>query len=164
MKPPKLPVADAFNELESDRLKGTHHCFQTLVLCFLVAFFASTLEFVALIYLMPNKNQFACKLEGLKSDWNHVGGQETPRFTNLTPGEHALYAKASAMDRLRLSDGKRAKITVTQAFLNTWWFKILLVSAIAMGVYLAMYLRRLRKRNLELETSVHDRTSQLAVS
>ncbi len=163
MKPPKQPVADAFNAPESDRLRGVLHGFQVLVFFFLVGFFPSTLEFIALNYLMPNKSHFTCKLEGLKSNWNLGGYEETPTYTNLAPREYVLHAKASVIDRSWPGNGKMAKIIFAQAFWNTWWFKIFLVFAIAVCVYLAMYvrLRRLRKKNLELETRVHDRTSQL---
>ena len=122
-----------------------------------------TLEFAALNYLMPNKIQYAYKLEGLESHWNFVGKQHTATYTSLDPGEYFFHAKASNSDGIWPVDGKVLKIIVLPPFWKTWWFRVLFVISFVAFVYLVIHARerQLWKKNIELEARVTDRTSQL---
>lgn len=122
-----------------------------------------TLEFMALNYVMPDKIQYAYKLEGLEADWNFVNNQHTATYTNLDPGQYFFHVKASTNDGSWSEDGKVMKIIITPPVWKRWWFKGLLTIALATVIYLVMYtrVRRLRKKNIELEARVNDRTAQL---
>ncbi len=122
-----------------------------------------TLEFVALNYLMPEKNQYAYMLEGLETHWNFVGNQHTATYTNLDPGVYLFHVKASNNDGLWTDQARVLKIIVTPPFWKTWWFKTLLIIAFVFLVYLVIFarVRQLRKKNIELEARVNDRTAQL---
>ncbi len=57
-----------------------------------------TFEFSALNYILPEKNQYAYKLEGFDKNWNFVGNKRSATYTNLDPGEYILKVKASNND------------------------------------------------------------------
>ncbi|HEX6223348.1 MAG TPA: two-component regulator propeller domain-containing protein [Chryseolinea sp.] len=122
-----------------------------------------TLEFAALNDLMPGKTQYAYKLEGLETNWNFVGNQNSATYTNLDPGEYTFHAKASNNDGVWAEDGKILKIVILPPFWKTWWFRSLFVVTFVAVVYLMIYNRerQLREKNIELEARVNDRTSQL---
>lgn len=122
-----------------------------------------TLEFLAVNYMMPEKIRYAYKLQGLEEQWNFVDNQQTATYTNLDPGVYYFHVKASNNDGIWPEDGKVLKITVTPPFWKTWWFRTLVIVSAVLSVYVAIYLRvhQLRKKNIELEERVADRTSQL---
>jgi ligand-binding sensor domain-containing protein/signal transduction histidine kinase len=122
-----------------------------------------TLEFAALNNIMPDKREYAYKLEPLESNWNFVGNQHTATYTNLDPGEYHFRVKASNDDGAWEEDEKTLKITVTPPFWRAWWFKILLITFLSSSIYVAIYMRvrHLRKKNIKLEARVNDRTAQL---
>jgi hypothetical protein len=45
-----------------------------------------TLEFSALHFAQPKRNQYAYYLEGFEDTWNFVEGQRIATYTNLDPG------------------------------------------------------------------------------
>ena len=122
-----------------------------------------TLDFIALNSMVPDKNQFAYRLEGLEKNWNFVGNQRTATYTNLDPGVYFFHVKASNNEGAWPADGKVLKIIVTPPVWKTWWFRTSLIISFIISVYLVIYsrVRQLRKKNIELEARVNDRTSQL---
>jgi signal transduction histidine kinase/ligand-binding sensor domain-containing protein len=122
-----------------------------------------TLEFAALNDLMPDKIQYAYRLEGLEANWNFVGNQNAATYTNLDPGKYVFHAKASNSDGLWPEDGKILRIIINPPFWKTWWFRTLFVISFVASVYMVIYARerQLREKNIELEERVSERTSQL---
>ncbi len=122
-----------------------------------------TLEFVALNYMTLDKIQYAYKLEGLETNWNFVDKQYTATYTNLDPGEYFFHVKASSNDGSWADDGKILKIIITPPFWKTWWFRIFLIGSFIFSVFFVIQsrVRQLRKKNIELEARVSERTSQL---
>jgi len=122
-----------------------------------------TLEYIALNDLLPEKNQYAYRLEGLESQWNFMDDQHSATYTNLDPGVYYFHVKATNNDGVWGGDGRVLKIIITPPFWKTWWFKTLLIATLIACVYLVIYnrVRHLRRKNIELETRVNDRTAQL---
>jgi signal transduction histidine kinase/ligand-binding sensor domain-containing protein/DNA-binding response OmpR family regulator len=76
-----------------------------------------TLEFAALDFIAPEKNQYAYYLEGFEKSWNYVGNQHSVTYTNLNPGKYIFKIKASNNDGLWNEKVVSLKITV----LPPWW-------------------------------------------
>ncbi len=122
-----------------------------------------TIEFAALNYLVPEKNRYAYRLSGLESDWNMVGTQHSASYAGLGPGDYVFEVRASNNDGVWNDEGASLRIRVTPPFWMTVWFRLLLVSTLAVAVF-AAYRRRLSRvevRREELERLVAARTSEL---
>ena len=57
-------------------------------------------EFVALNYLLPEKNSYAYKLEGYEDEWNYSGRSRIASYMNLKPGAYTFRAKGSNNDNV----------------------------------------------------------------
>ncbi len=106
-----------------------------------------TLEFSALDYTQPEKNQYVFKLEGFEKDWNYVGTKHTATYTNLDPGGYILRVKGSNNDGVWNEDGIALPIIITPPFWATIWFRLLLVVA-AIGIVFWIYKWRIQARDL----------------
>ncbi|HEY9047147.1 MAG TPA: two-component regulator propeller domain-containing protein [Ohtaekwangia sp.] len=121
-----------------------------------------TLEFAALNYILPEKNQYAYKLEGFDKEWNYVGNKRTATYTNLDPGEYTFHVRGSNNDGLWNEDGARVKIIITPPYWYRWWFRVLMVFLVVGGIYLFVRIRvhRVHKQKQELEHQVKVRTME----
>jgi signal transduction histidine kinase/ligand-binding sensor domain-containing protein/DNA-binding response OmpR family regulator len=79
-----------------------------------------SLEFAALNYSNPEKNQYAYKLEGFNNDWLTTdGAQRKVTYTNLDPGTYMFRVKASNGDGVWNEKGAALKITILPPFWRT---------------------------------------------
>ncbi|WP_460541492.1 hybrid sensor histidine kinase/response regulator, partial [Echinicola sediminis] len=107
------------------------------------------MEFVALSYSQPEKNQYAYMLEGFDSDWNYIGNKHAATYTNLDAGDYVFKVKASNNDGLWNEKGASLSITVKPAPWKSWWaYLIYSVVLIAIVMVIRHYvLIRIRERN-----------------
>jgi PAS domain S-box-containing protein len=122
-----------------------------------------TLDFAALNSLVPEKNQYAYRLEGLERDWNLVGTRHSATYTGLAPGSYLFRVRGSNNDGVWNEAGASLRIRVTPPFWKALWFRALLAFALSAAAF-AAYRRRLRgveARRLELEGLVTERTGAL---
>ncbi|MBN0988197.1 hybrid sensor histidine kinase/response regulator [Amphritea pacifica] len=126
-----------------------------------------SLEFAALDYRAPEKNQYAYILEGFNQNWistNSANRHAT--YTNLDPGDYTFRVKASNNDSVWNELGTTLEITILPPWWATWWFRVL-VAVFIVALILAGYryrLRNLRKKTVELEREVALRTRELTES
>lgn len=106
-----------------------------------------SLEFAALDFTVPRANSYLYQLEGFRPQWTALGPKHEVTFTNLDPGTYTLRVRASNSDGVWNETGAAVRIVVTPPFWATWWFRVLLVAALA-GALTAAY--RTRVRSLEL--------------
>lgn len=79
-----------------------------------------SLEFAALNYSNPEKNQYAYKLEGFNKDWLTTDGtRRTVTYTNLDPGKYIFHVKASNGDGVWNEQGTALAITILPPFWKT---------------------------------------------
>jgi signal transduction histidine kinase/ligand-binding sensor domain-containing protein/DNA-binding response OmpR family regulator len=79
-----------------------------------------SLEFAALNYSNPEKNQYAYKLEGFNNDWLTTdGSHRTITYTNLDPGKYIFRVKASNGDGVWNEKGTALLITILPPFWKT---------------------------------------------
>ena len=99
-----------------------------------------SVEFVALNYVNPQKNQYAYRLLGYDDDWVRPGpGQRTATFTNLPAGHYTLQVKASNGEGVWSRVPASLQFNVLAPWYKTWW-AYLLYGVAALGV-VALYRR-----------------------
>lgn len=116
-------------------------------------------------FLSPEKVNYRYQLKGYDNQWNVVGSDRRyANYTNLSPGEYVFTVEAS--DSYGAWTNLSRSIKVNIAF--PWWRSYLayaaLILLIVSGVYFIVSIRTraLRLRSEELETSVRERTIELA--
>jgi serine phosphatase RsbU (regulator of sigma subunit) len=122
-----------------------------------------SLNFVALNFLSPEKNQYAYMLEGMEQEWNEVGNNRTATYTNLLPGKYIFRVKASNNDGVWNEKGIALSIIMEPPFWQSWWFKLLIAFSIIGGA-VSFYKIRINVVNAQkknLEHQVEERTLDL---
>ncbi|SEM67398.1 Two component regulator propeller [bacterium A37T11] len=112
-----------------------------------------TLDFAVLNYILPEKNQYAYKLEGLDKDWNIVN-TPSATYTSLAPGHYTLLAKGANNDGIWNDKVARLEIEILPAPWQTWWAYVLYaIGTIFLAVLVIKHIRdrSLLKHQLQLE-------------
>jgi signal transduction histidine kinase/ligand-binding sensor domain-containing protein/DNA-binding response OmpR family regulator len=79
-----------------------------------------SIEFAALNYFHPEKNEYKYRLEGFNSDWLSADGKSRKvTYTNLDPGDYVFSVKAANNDGFWNDKGAHLKITVLPPFWKT---------------------------------------------
>ena len=112
-----------------DHLKEIHLSYKDNVI---------TLNYAALSYCTPQKNQYAYMLEGFDKGWNYVGSQHSTTYTNLPAGTYTFRVKASNNDNIWNEEGTSIRIIVHPPFYLSLPFKIgyVLLFLLALGLLL----------------------------
>lgn len=127
-----------------------------------------TFKFSALNYLVPQKNQYAYRLEGLSNDedWHYVNAdQRLATYTNLAAGTYYFRLKAANNDGLWNETEKTVTIKVLPPFWKTWWAYLIYFIVFATVLYLFYHysLKTAKLRNeLHYEHLSHVKDQELA--
>lgn len=106
-----------------------------------------SLEYTALSYFAPEKNEYAFMLEGFDREWNYVGNQRRTTYTNLSPGEYTFRVKASNNDGIWNDTGLTLKIVITPPFWRTNVAIVLyIVIYIVAMIFISKYIRKINAR------------------
>jgi signal transduction histidine kinase/ligand-binding sensor domain-containing protein/CheY-like chemotaxis protein len=125
-----------------------------------------TLEFSALNYSLPEKNQYAYKLEGFDKTWNYVGTKHTATYTNLDAGDYTFRVKASNNDGVWNEQGTSLIIHILPPWWHSWWFRTTAGLAV-LGLGVSLYrlrIRAIKLQNKKLENLVDTRTKELQIA
>lgn len=76
-----------------------------------------TIDFIAVNYSYPARNEFAYYLEGFEDSWNYVGSKRSATYTNLAPGKYIFKVKASEKNGVWSVKPLELKIEI----LPPWW-------------------------------------------
>ena len=121
-------------------------------------------SFAAINYTHPEKNQYAYLMEGFEIDWNYTdASRRYVTYTNLDPGEYTFRVKASNNDGVWNEKGVSLKIVILAPWWDTWWFRLIIISAIIL-LFVAIFLsrvRQLKNQKILLEKSVAIKTAEL---
>ncbi len=113
-----------------------------------------TLEFAALDYMNPGKNQYAYQLEGIDNDWVYCGNRRYANYTGISPGDYIFSVKGSNNDGYWNEAGTSLAITILPPPWRTWWaYSLYALFLLGLIVAWRRYdLKRQRlKQDLELE-------------
>ncbi|MBN2521319.1 MAG: hypothetical protein JXB17_12475 [Bacteroidales bacterium] len=122
-----------------------------------------TFEFLAINMIQPEKNQYACMMEGFDKGWNFKGPKREITYTNLNPGKYIFKVIASNNDGVWNYEGASLKIIIKPPWWKTLWFNALLIIFIT-SIILFIYFYRInliKKQKRKLEKEVEVRTKEL---
>jgi len=111
-------------------------------------------------------NEFDCqyRLQGFNDEWILFDKNERViRFSYIPSGKYDLQVRLVRKDNAKVVDTIHLKITVLTPWWATWWAKLFIVLAFcALSLIVALYrIRLVKRRNLELEQKVDERTNAL---
>ncbi len=109
-----------------------------------------SIEFAALDFNNPGRNQYAYKMEGLNREWVGLGTQRRVNFSGLSPGEYLFRVKGSNNDGLWNEEGISLRIRIRPPFWRTGWF-IVLLAGLGAGLIAAAWRLRSRYRALQFQ-------------
>lgn len=104
-----------------------------------------TVDFIALHYHEPAKNQYAYKLEGFQQDWTNCGNSHQVNFSQLPAGKYIFKVIASNSDGYFNPQGDALTIIITPPFYQTIWFYLALLGFIAIVLWL-LHIYRLQMK------------------
>jgi signal transduction histidine kinase/ligand-binding sensor domain-containing protein len=122
-----------------------------------------TFYFSVMDYTVPEKNQYAYRMEGFDDDWTYSGNKREVTYTNLNPGDYVFHVKGSNNDGLWNEKGSSIIITILPPWWKTVWFKIL-VGIVVILIFVLFYLSRVRQfkaQQIKLEEMVALKTIEL---
>ncbi len=123
------------------------------------------LNFAALNFCDPEKNQFAYRLKGFDESWVYTtNNKATATYTNLDPGKYSFEVKAANNDGVWNEKGVQLELDVPFALYETVGFQFCALMSLLLGAIFGVkfYNKRLRISNKEMEKLVSERTKELA--
>jgi ligand-binding sensor domain-containing protein/signal transduction histidine kinase len=120
-------------------------------------------EFAALDFGVPEKNQYAYKLEGFDKDWIYAGTRRYASYTNLRGGEYVFRVIGSNQDGVWNDTGALVRIKIIPPVWQQWWFiggALLAMLSTAVGSY-RLRVVRIQNQNRQLEAQVRERTREI---
>ncbi|WP_299129112.1 hybrid sensor histidine kinase/response regulator transcription factor [uncultured Winogradskyella sp.] len=108
-----------------------------------------TIDYEAISYTRPEKNQYAYFLDGFDENWNYVGSKTSATYTNLESGNYRFKLKVSNNDNLWNEASTILKINVLPPWWKTIWAYLLYMLLLVLAIYAVMfyYKKRISERN-----------------
>ncbi len=109
-------------------------------------------EFASLHYAAPGSNQYAYRMDGFDTEWNHTdAGRRIVTYTNLSSGEYVFRVKGSNSDGVWNEEAASIRVIIAPPFWQTLWFKILMLVIIAGCVFWIYKWREMIAQQREME-------------
>lgn len=137
-------------------LPGTYFDGDTIVLTHDDNFFS--VEFAALDYTNPVKNQYKYKLKNVTSEWIMTSAEKNvAEFTELSPGTYTFLLQGSNSDGLWNEQGLELKIIIKPAWYQTIFFRVGFLAIIIGILFILIHgrIKRIRKEH-QVEKQMFD--------
>lgn len=135
---PENPIIKSPLSSENSRIELSHH------------HNSLTIEFAALSFCTPEKNQYAYFLEGFDEDWNDVGDRNRATYTNLPPGTYTFKVEGTNNDAVWSDQPATLEIIVHPHPLLSPSFKVLYgIFAVALLIVIVLVAVRMKSREYE---------------
>lgn len=124
-----------------------------------------SIEFAALDYHAPDKNEYMYKLEGFNKDWVYAGNSRLVSFTNLKPGTYYLKVKATNSDKVWCTVPHQLQINILPPPWKTWWAYCIYIAVFLLLLWLTRYLglrQEALKNQLTITKLAREQESELA--
>lgn len=107
-------------------------------------------SFVALNYVMAEKNRYRYRLEGLEDRWVNAGNLHRATYANLAPGSYVFRVQGSNNDGVWNREGASLRVVIIPPFWQTWWFTGILGIVILLIAFLIAraYVYREKMKNM----------------
>ncbi|MEW9700983.1 two-component regulator propeller domain-containing protein [Paenibacillus sp. SI8] len=117
---------------------------------------AFSAEFASLDYTMPQKNQYAYRLEGFDKNWVYSGDRRFASYTNLDAGRYIFEVKGTNIDGV-WSDKQTLEVTVDPPYWKTWWAYTLYVMMAVLIFWTFSWLRsKKHKKDLKAQHIINE--------
>jgi len=121
------------------------------------------IHYTALSFIAPQRMEFRYRLEGFEETWIEAGSRREAHYTNLPPGNYRFVVSACNADGVWNHEG--ATLTLTKRpYLHQmplFWGGVALVVLLGFWGLYRSHLRKLERRQRELEDLVETRSRQL---
>ncbi|MBU2493170.1 MAG: hypothetical protein KJ571_11145 [Bacteroidetes bacterium] len=84
--------------------------------------YTMNIEFAALDFTTPEKNQYEFMLEGYDEEWISSGGKNTVTYSNISDGDYVFKVRGSNNDKIWNKLGAEIQIKILTPFWKTWAF------------------------------------------
>ncbi len=124
-----------------------------------------SIEFAALDYHAPDKNEYMYKLQGFNKDWVYAGNSRLVSFTNLKPGTYYLQVKATNSDKVWCLAPHQLQINILPPPWKTWWAYTIYIALFLLLLWLTRYLglrQEALKNQLTITKLAREQESELA--
>ena len=122
-------------------------------------------QFVALNYILPEKNQYKYMLEGFDNKWIEAGSENRRiNYSNLRPGDYTFKILASNNDGVWTTSAKTIAIHLRPAPWRTWWAVSLyaVIIVLLLLLFLNLFTRKRKiQHELELERYEKDKIKEI---
>jgi diguanylate cyclase (GGDEF)-like protein len=123
-----------------------------------------SVEFASLDYSSPDRLRYRYRLKGFDADWTETGADfRVASYGNLAPGDYLLEVQGSNRTGQWSGQTLALPVGVLPAWWQTWWAKALaaLAGMLAVAGVVQVRTAMLRRRQVELEGKVRERTAEL---
>jgi len=120
-----------------------------------------TFSYSGLSLSVPERVRFKYKLDGFDQGWSEPVSTREAVYTNLSSGSYRFQVIASNSDGLWNSSESSIPFTIDPSFWQTWWFRLLGLTAIALLILTYTRLRMLnltKQLNVRFEERLAERT------
>ena len=108
-------------------------------------------NFSSLSYCVPEKNEYAYKLEGYDDVWNYVSAKEKATYTKLPAGKYVFKVKGSNNNRLWNEEETSLHLIITPPFYLSLSFKVLYLVLFLITIVLIIWIWVQRKEKKHQE-------------
>jgi Signal transduction histidine kinase len=105
-----------------------------------------SIEYSALNYIFPERNQYSYILEGFDETWNLVENRRRVYYTNIPPGKYIFRVKASNNDGIWNEEGASLQIIISPPYWKTWWAYTLYAFFVLAIIYFIIRYFKVRER------------------
>lgn len=121
-----------------------------------------SIEFSALEYANPERNQYAFRLDGFDADWQHTDASKRfAYYNNLKSGTYTFYVKSSNSNGIWDENVQTVKVVILPPPWKTWWAYTLYIIVL---VGIVWYIYRIIRNRIRLRNALHLREMEQAKS
>jgi signal transduction histidine kinase/ligand-binding sensor domain-containing protein len=117
------------------------------------------IDYTALSLSIPERVRFRYRLDGVDRDWVDPGTRRVAFYTKLEPGRYRFHVVAANNDGVWNLTGATLTFVVPPTFMQSIWFKALLLAALCSLLWL-LYAARLRQLSARMRGRLEERLAE----